>query len=176
MNIVKVISTEFTDLTQRLVKFFRLGRSDVRTAIEVSPFGVDSNPPGDTIAAYSDTGVRGQSVIVGYVNTNQEAGVGEFRTYSVDSSGTQAFYTWMKADGTMEIGGDTDNMVRYSELETAFNDLKQSFNDHITDYNSHTHIVPQAPSGTTTSQTPLPTGSPSTADITPARIDEIKTL
>jgi hypothetical protein len=173
MNIVKVISSEFTDLSQRLVKFLRLGKSDVRTAIEVGPFGVDSNAPKDTVAAYSDTAVKGQSVIVGYVNTRQEAGVGEYRTYAVDSSGDVAFYTWIKANGTMEIGGDTDNMVRYSELETAFNQLRDDFNDFVnTTYNLHQH--PTAAVGPPS--VPTVTGTPSTADITAAKINEIKTL
>jgi hypothetical protein len=173
MNIVKVISTEFTDLSQRLVKFLRLGKSDVRTAVEIAPFGVDSNAPKDTVAAYSDTAVKGQSVIVGYVNKRQKAGVGEYRTYAVDSSGDVAFYTWIKADGTMEIGGDTDNMVRYSELEAAFNQLRDDFNDFVnTTYNLHQH--PTAATGAPSN--PTVTGTPSGADITAARIDEIKTL
>jgi hypothetical protein len=176
MNIVKVISTELTDLSQRLVKFLRLGKSDVRTAIEVGPFGVDSNAPKGTVAAYSDTAVKGQSVIIGYVNTRQEAGVGEYRTYAVDSSGNVAFYTWIKANGTMEIGGDTDNMVRYSELETAFNELRDDFNAHLANWNAFAlAYVPGSPSTLGTPPTAIDSQT-STADITPARIDEIKTL
>lgn len=175
MNIVKVISTKLSDAV-RFIKFTRFGRSDVKENREAAPYGLDSNPVKDTVAVYSSTTTNGQSVVIGYVNRNQKADVGEFRTYATDSDGNEVFYTWMKNNGTMEIGGDADNMVRFSELQSAFDELKQDFNDHITDYNSHTHIVPQAPSGTTTSQTPIPTGSPSAADISGAKIDEIKTL
>jgi hypothetical protein len=173
VNIVKVISTEITDLSQRLVKFLRLGRSDVRTALEVGPFGIDSNPPKDTVAAYSDTMVKGQSVVIGYVNTRQDADVGEVRTYSVDGSGNVVFYTWLKSDGTMEVGGDSDNMVRYSELESAFNQLRDDFNNFVnTTYNLHQH--PTAAVGPPS--VPTLTGTQSNADITGAKIDEIKTL
>jgi len=175
MNIVKVISTELTDLSQRLVKFLRLGKSDVRTAIEVGPFGVDSNAPKDTVAAYSDTAVKGQSVIVGYVNTRQEAGVGEYRTYAVDSSGDVAFYTWIKANGTMEIGGDTDNMVRYVPVADSVNELKNSVNDLKNVFTSWTPVPNDGGAALKAAVTSW-ASTPLIEDITAAKINEIKTL
>jgi hypothetical protein len=148
----------------------------VQTPFQALPHGIDSNPVKDMIAVYSETTEKGKPVVIGYLNPDQLAEVGGTRLYSTDSDGEVQFAIYLRADGTCEVGGDADNMVRYSELETAFNQLKSDFDALVSDYNSHTHIVPQAPSGNTTSQTPIPTGSPSTADITPAKINEIKTL
>lgn len=77
----------------------------------------------------------------------------------------------------IEVGGDTDFMVRYSELESAFNQLKSDFDDLVGDYNSHQHtyitpLHPSSPGSTTGSQG----GSTSSADISGAKIDEIKTI
>ena len=121
----------------------------------------------------------GQGFVVGYFNANQKAEVGEFRTFATDADGVEQFYTWMKSNGTMEIGGSVDNLVRYSELETAFNQLKQDFDSLVTAYNSHIHIT-----SATVGPTPVPgviapttsTGQPSSADITMSKIEEIKTL
>ncbi len=62
----------------------------------------------------------------------------------------------------------TDFMVRYNELKTAFDTLKQDFNTLVTLYNAHVH-----PAGTPNTGAPVTTGSPSTADITPAKIAAI---
>ena len=65
-------------------------------------------------------------------------------------------------------------MVRFSELETGFNELKDDFNNFIsTVYNTHIHPGVLS-GGASTSPTPS-TGSSSSADISAAKIDEIKT-
>jgi hypothetical protein len=161
-----------------MIKFNRLGRSDVKEKLEVSPYGLDSNPVKNTVAIYTPTSVSGDGVVFGYVNPDQKADVGEFRTYATDADGVEVFYTWLKNDGTAEIGGDSDYMVRYSELESAFNELRDDFNQLVTDYNAHIHtttatvgVGPVGVISPTTSQ-----GSASTADISGAKIDEIKTI
>lgn len=172
MQVVKVISTSLKS-AKRLIKFLRYGRADVKENMECSPYGLDSNPIKDTRAVYTQTTSASQSVVIGYVNTMQKADVGEFRTFATNANGVEVFYTWMKADGSMEIGGDSDNMVRFSPLEAEFNKLRDDFNNFInTKYNLHTHptAAPGPPSVTVT------VGTPSTADISGAKIDEIKTL
>jgi hypothetical protein len=177
VNIIKIISSAF-DSGRRLVKFNRLGRSDVKEKIEVSPYGLDSNPVKDTVGIYTPTSVSGKGVVFGYVNPEQKADVGEFRTYATDSDGVEVFYTWLKNNGTAEIGGDSDFMVRYSELETAFNELRDDFNALVNVYNAHIHTTtatvglgPVGVISTSPSQ-----GQQSTADISGAKIDEIKTI
>lgn len=178
MFLTKVDSTEIKD-ELREVKVLRLGDKDVQTANEVSPFGIDSNPLKDMIAIYGETSNNGDTVIVGYLNKNRLAQIGELRIYSTDDKGAEKFYTWLKNDGTMEIGGDTDNMVRYSELETAFNELKSDFNDLVAKFNSHIHITTATVGSTPTPGVISPTtttATPSAADITPSKIEEIKTM
>jgi len=174
MNLVKVLSTSIDDFSRRVVKFLRLGKSDVQTALEAAPYGVDSNPVADMVAVYAPTGEKGKTVIVGYINKLQLSAPGETRLYSTDANGELQTFLWLKADGTMELAGNTDNMVRYSELETAFNQLKSDFNTFVTTYNSHVHTGVTTGGGS--SGTTPATGTSSSADITPAKIEQIKTL
>lgn len=166
LNVVKIISTEFDKAKRRIVKFLRYGKSDVQTSAEASPFGIDSNPVKDMIAVYSQTGTKGETVIIGYIDKNKLADVGELRLYSTDSNGNLKAYTWLKKDGTIEIGGNTDFMVRYSKLEEAFNELKGKFNTFASTY---------VPGGPSTQGMPA-TITQSNADISQAKINEIKTL
>jgi len=174
LNFVKVISSKIDPLKRRVIKFLRYGNSDILEVVESSPFGIDSVPVKDLVAVYGETSSKGKSAIVGYLNINRLADIGEARLFSTDSSSNLKTYIWLKNTGDIEIGGDTDNMVRYSELETAFNELKADFNSFVsTIYGTHTHVSasPGSPTGPAT-----PLGTPSTADISGAKIDEIKTI
>lgn len=178
MNLTKVISTRIQS-ARRLVKFLRYGRSDVQECAESVPFGIDSNPVKDMIAVYAPTGEDGKNVIIGYINKQQLADVGETRLFSTDSDGELKFFIHLKNDGTCDVGGDTDNMVRYSELESAFNQLRSDLNDLITAYNAHIHVTTATIGASTTPGVIAPTtstGTPSSADISGAKIDEIKTI
>lgn len=173
LNFVKIASSAIVK-TQRVLKFLRYGLKDVQTADEVAPFGIDSAPIKDLIAVYGST--DDDPVIIGYLNKNQLAGIGEFRTYSTDANGALKFYTWLKSDGTMELGGNTKNLARYQDLEAAFNQLKSDHDDLVNAFNTHMH--PTAGTGAPSPPTPgsgIP-AMPSTADITGAKIEEIKTL
>lgn len=156
----------------RLVKGIFLGPDDVREIVEASPFGIDSNPVKGTIGVALDTSVADEPLMVGYVGQVRKADVGEIRIFSSDKSGVESFSAHLKNDGTCSLGGEEDNMVRYSKLEKAFNDLKADFNALVSMFNSHVHA--SAPNGP-----PTPPGSQATAsaaDISPAKINEIKTM
>lgn len=165
MNLVNLDSFSFDIAKRRILKFLRFGRGDVQTAREAGPFGIDSGPRKGMIAVYSPTAEKGKTVILGYINLNQLAAVGETRIFSTDENGELKTQIWLKNTGVIEIGGETDWMVRYSALETAFNELQQKWNDFASAY------VPGSPSVT---------GAPatlaqSTADISSAKIDNIRT-
>ena len=149
-SIVKIISTAIKE-GRRKIQSLRLGREDGKNSYEAAPFGIDSNPNKNMKALYIETGIKGKSVIVGYINTDQLAEVGSLRLYSNNAN------IYLRENGTIELNGTSDFMVRYSALETAFNELNTKFNTH-----SH------AANGT-------PTATPSTADITGAKIENIKT-
>lgn len=177
MSVLTRVLSSIFDEKHRVIKVLRFGKGDAQTADEAGPYGLDSSPISDMVAVFSDTAVKGDSVIVGYLNKNQVANPGEFRTYSTDDDGNVKFYTWLKKDGTMEIGGDADNMVRYSKLEAAFNELKSDFNSLVLAFNSHMHAT--AGAGAPSPPTPVPDqipAVPTQANILPAKIIEIKTI
>lgn len=176
VNFIKVISTEVNKATNRVVKYLRNGKYDVQTSEQIAPYGIDSNPIKDMIAIYASSAIKGDSVILGYINKNQLAEVGENRIFSTNESGDLSTFLWLKNDGTMEVGGGTDFMVRFSEMETAFNELKGDFNNHV-----HDGVVVSVSggSGAPAVGTPgdsAPPTSTSSADISGAKIAEIKTI
>jgi hypothetical protein len=182
MQLTKIISTEIDSLTRRVIKFLRYGLKDTRTAEQIGPYGVDSNPIKDMVAVYTLTGTKGEAVIIGYINKNAIADVGENRIFSTDANGEVKATIHLKNTGvtqmtgtSWEIGGDAKNLVKFQELETAFNSLKQSHNDLVSAFNAHMH--PTAGTGAPSPPTPgagIP-AQPATANISGAKIDNIKT-
>lgn len=177
IGVSKVISTAWDSVSRLTVKvLFRGklidGKGDVRTPIEASPFGIDSNPTEGKIAIYAASPVKGKYYVIGYLNTNRLSETGEVRLFSTDDDGDLETYLWLKKTGIIEIAGSQNHMTRYEALETAFNQLKQDFNTLVSVYNAHTHIItsPGNPSGPAVAQ-----GVASVADITPAKINEVKT-
>jgi hypothetical protein len=149
---------------KRILKVLQYGP---KTATLASSFGDDSNPTNNLSAVYAETGETGEPVIIGFINENQLAAIGEKRLFSLDSEGNVAAYMWLKNDGNLELNGDTDNMVRFSELKAAFDQLRTDFNNHVTLYNTHVHPSVGAPTASTS--------TPSTVTIDAARIDNVKT-
>ena len=176
-KIVKVISTIITG-GATMIKFLGSGKNDVQEKNQISPFGVDSNPIKDLIAVYSPTSEIGNEVIIGYIQRSQIADPGEIRIFSTNAEGDEQISLYLKKDGTAEFGGSADNMVRYSELKSAFDELKGDFNSLVNAYNSHIHVTTATVGATPVPgviATPTTLGSASSADISPAKIDEIKT-
>ncbi len=176
INLVKVISTEVDSLKRRLIKVLRMGKSDIQTPFEASAFGVDSNCPKDFIAVYATTEERGKNVIIGYLNKNSLAKVGEFRTYSTNEKGDQEkMYMLLTNDGFMELGGDTNWAVKYTELKQELDKQKQDFNQLVAIFNTHTQTVVTTPGGLVASA-PTVTAQLNTSDYSQAKNDKIKTI
>lgn len=176
MNLVKVISSVKTAGVQ-FVKFLRMGKSDVQENKVVAPYGIDSNPIEGMIALYTKTGQDGENVLIGYINTKAIAEPGELRLFSTNASGTGQTYQWFKADGTLEINGDEDNMVRFSELKTGFDKLKSDHNKLVQNVNAFfQNYLPGSPTvqGTPLTAVSLVTAQ-STASIDNSKIDAILT-
>lgn len=158
ISLIKILSTEVDKLNRRVGKFLRFGNKDVQTSLNCAPFGIDSNPIKDMVAIFAPTTDKGETVIIGYINKNQIAGVGEFRVFSTDQNGALKAFIWLKNDGTIQLGGDNDFLVRFNALEQGFNQFKS-------DFNGHSHTGHGAPPTT-----------PTTASISDAKISQIKTL
>ena len=177
MNIVKILSTKITN-GKRLAKFLRMGLNDVQENNIAQPHGIDANPVKDMTAIYAQTSVKGESVIIGYINQNQLADIGELRLFSTDNSNAVQAVIFMRNNGDIEINGDADNMVRFSELKTAYDQLKGDFNAFVSIYNSHIHVTTATIGATPTPGVISPTvstGTPSTATVDAAKIDNVKT-
>ena len=110
---ISTISDFFLEEGYRIFKVIQYG---AKTADECSSFGDDSNPIKDMDAVFCETEVGGEPVIIGYIQKERLAAPGEKRIYSLDEYGDMANDIWLKADGTIEIGGNTDNFVSYKEL------------------------------------------------------------
>lgn len=143
---------------RRVIKVRAFGYSDIRTAKEISPFGIDSNPIKNMRAVYAETSSKGDRVIVGYLIPNQLADVGETRLFSTDSDGNLKTYFWLKKDGSIEIGAAANHMTQFEALQTAFNKLRDDFNQHVHSSNG------------------TPPTIQSTADMSGAKITNVKTF
>jgi len=178
ITVVKLISNSYDSIGRLLSKFQRMGKNDIQEVVTVGPFGVDSRAVKDMVAIHAQTGVSGESVVIGFINKNCIAEIGEHRIFSTDSDGVLSTYIHLKNDGTMAIGGNADFMVRYSELESAFNELKSDHNTLAQKWDSFcSSYAPGSPSTVGTPPTlAASTVGQSTADIAGAKIEEIKTL
>ncbi|MFN0254517.1 hypothetical protein [Pedobacter ureilyticus] len=136
-----------------------------KTADESAPFGDDSSPLSNMIAVYADTGEIGEPVIIGYLNEMQLAKPGEKRLYSLKSDGSLSFYAWLHNDGTMELGGKVDNLVRYIPLSTGLA-------KHNTELSAELAKISLAIGSLGGSYTP----GAVTMDVSGSKINEIKTL
>lgn len=176
INLVKVISTAVDSLKRRTIKIQRLGLNDIQTPFEASPFGQDSNCPKGFVAVYASTQERGKNVIIGYLNKNALAKPGENRMYSTTESGDEEkMYMLLTNDGFMELGGDTNWAVKYTEMKTEFDKLKSDYNAHIAEYNAHLHGGGVGPGGSTLIPTVVSTKI-NTSDMSQAKNDKIKTI
>lgn len=113
MITVSLVKEAFIEAGKRFLKVIQYG---AKTADVVAPFGEDSAPLKDMIALYAETAETGDSFIIGYINSQQIAQPGEKRIFSLQSDGSLSIDIHLKADGTMEIGGNSDFAVRYNEL------------------------------------------------------------
>jgi hypothetical protein len=131
INLTKVFSSSLDKISRRVVKFLRNGKSDVQTAEESGPYGVDSNPIKNMIAVYARTEQAGQNVLIGYINKGQLAAAGEIRIYSTDEDGWLKTYVWCKNNGDILLGGEADNAVRFSPLDQEMTNLANFINQQL---------------------------------------------
>lgn len=167
MRLAKLISSEIDSLKRRVVKALGRGKSDVQTAYEAMPFGIDSRALKDMIAVFADTEGKGESVIIGYILKNQlqKVKLGETRIYSTDANGVQKFEIYLKDDGTIEIGGSANNLVKYTPLDSGLQNFKTAIQAELVKIQTAISSLGGA----------YAPGSLS-VDISGSKINEIKTL
>lgn len=123
-SIVKIDSTNIDD-GFRVAKIEQYG---TKTADVVQSFGEDSNPIKGMTAIFQETDTNGDPIIVGYINKNVVAAEGERRMYSLGSDGSEQAFIWLKNNGDIELNGNSDNVVRFSELESSLMIMVQKLN------------------------------------------------
>ena len=152
-----------------------LGRSRGDSVLATSVTDSDVDQESEVFAAHgivsrpskATRGIRIRLGNLGIVIASYTYGVappanpGAVKVYSTDEDGTEQGSHLIDDDGTHVFNGGEDWAVRYSALETAFNALRDDFNSHV-----HTGVE----SGAGSSGAPA---TPSTADITGAKVEEI---
>lgn len=114
---------------KRILKVLQFG---VKTAGECMPFGEDGSPLSNMMAVYAKTSNIAEPVIIGYINKNQLAQPGEKRIYSLRPDGTLSTYAWLHNDGTMELAGNGNNLVRYTALNNGLTAQDTAINTELT--------------------------------------------
>lgn len=103
---------------KRVLKVLQFGP---KTASESAPFGIDSSPLKGMTAIYGSTSNNGDTVILGYIQKNQLAEVGETRFFSLDANGGLKAFIWLKNDGDIQLNGDDYSSVRFQPLQSGIN-------------------------------------------------------
>jgi len=151
--------TKLQAATDKFFKLLRNGKEDVITADQIAPSGIDSKPVKGSNVIHADTAIKGEGVALGLLYSSEKTNEGETRIYATDENGNEVFDLYLKNDGTMEISGSGDNLIKYLALNTAL----QSF---VTDLNSKLGIAFTAVGGSW----------PGTSiDISNSRIEKVKT-
>jgi acylphosphatase len=137
----KVDSTSFNNAKNRLIKYLGWGPNDVRNHPESMPYGLDSNPIKDMIAIYAQNANGGQSIVIGYINKNQLADVGEMRVYATDKDGNLQGSVWCKKDGEIDIvaqGNSTKIKLNQGTSKAVLGDKNKTA---LTDFYNAINIV-----------------------------------
>jgi phage gp45-like len=112
---------------------------------------------------------------------NKTLDKGEAILYSMDANGVIKASCLVNKSGEFVINDGTDYGVKYSALETAFNQLKTDFNTlvgvvngNVSVFNGHLHILNPPVAVTNASASPETVGAMSMADITPAKVLKVR--
>ena len=113
------------------------------------------------------------SIIVGAYTYGVEPpdNEGALKLYATDADGAETGSHLLDSDGKHVFNDGEDWAVRYSALETAFNELQGKHNKLQAAFDGHTHGGVK--SGSSSTAIPAPSGAESSADITESKIEEI---
>lgn len=167
--------TRVKQATSEFIKVLRYGKSDVQTALNCLPHGLDSKPVKEKLAIHIKTSNNSESVIVGYIDKSTNTNEGETRIYATDSSGTEVFSLYFKNNGTVEFGGNTDNLVRYSVLKSEYDKTKEVVD--IISNTLKTWVTAPGDGGAALKAAYISAiGAKVTGNISGSKINEIKTI
>lgn len=113
---------------KRILKVFQFG---AKTAKEASPYGFDSSPIKGMTAIYAETSNKSEAVVIGYINKNQLAEIGEARIYSTNEAGATMAYIFLKNTGDIHLNGDQYSGVRFEPLAQAVQGMDTAINTEL---------------------------------------------
>ena len=160
-----MILSRVKEATKEFIKVLRFGKSDVQTADQCLPHGIDSKPVKEDLAIWTRTSSSEQSVVLGYLKESDRTNSGETRIYATDSLGVDQFDIKLTNSGQCELGGKKDNAVRYSPLNKGLQDFINNLNAEL--IKIQTGISSAGGAYTPANQQ---------IDISNSKIDEIETL
>lgn len=126
-----IILGKVKEIASTFLKAVIFGNSDVRTATQTAPFGIDSKPVKDSFIVYCQTDNNQKAVMLGCLSKSDKTKAGELRLFATDSEGVEVFSMLFKNDGTCEFGGNSDNLVRYSELNSGLSNQNSAINTEL---------------------------------------------
>jgi len=133
-----------------------------------SSSGDDSPPlPEDRVFIIEKEGT-GRYCIIGVLVQSQGAEPGEKKLFSRDENGELKSLIYLKKDGIIELNGNADFAVRFSELESGFNQLKSDHNNFLL------HVHSGVTTGPGVSGPATPPATQSTASVAGSKIEDIK--
>lgn len=119
------VKDSFIENFKLIIKVLQFGP---KTAKQISPFGIDSNPLENYTAVYSETSNAGESVILGYIHKNYITEKGEIRMFSLNELGQVQAYSYARKNGILELNGDQFTAVRFENLQSAINEKDSLIN------------------------------------------------
>lgn len=144
-------------------------KDDIQTVELMNNAGNGSIPPVGERVVIVQIGAAWKIGIAESDNISPEIEDGECHIYSQDNDLIKAFIKLLKT-GILELNGNTDFAVRFSALETGFNQLKADHNAFLT------HLHGGVTTGGGISGPPAPPVAPSTASIAGAKVEEVKII
>jgi len=148
------------------------------TAKQSNPFGFDSNVPKEIVAVFADTSSKEEPVIVGYLYASalSDLNTGDSAMYSTDSEGKIKSTVKLRNDGTAEILGTGDYMVRFNELEKEYNKTKAVLDSIISVLTPPINEPGNGAPSAFQAAMNVAVGAKTTGDISGAKIEELKTI
>jgi hypothetical protein len=151
---------------------------DIQTIELIRQSGEDYVPQNDSSVVIADLGPAYRVGIAVDDGVEPSVSSGERELYSYDENRSKQSWIRILTNSDVEINGNDDNAVRYSVLKAQFDQLKSDFDQAMIYINTHTHNdslgAPTTPPLLPSPPWPAPGIQSSTADMSGAKIDNIK--
>lgn len=113
-------------------RMIKVQEDGVKTPFIAEDFGSDSHPLKNMTALMTDTGADGEMAVIGYIDVDKVAELGEKRLFSLTPDGELSAYVWLKNNGEVHLNGDVDNLVKYNALKQKCDALQNFIQGELT--------------------------------------------